>query len=167
MLMKIFYHEEPQLKLQKMKTIFDQATRDELIARIGQIQANAKPVWGKMDVDQMLRHNTYWNGWILGKGDFVYKQSLMGRIFGRMALKSMIRDDRPLDKNIPTSAQFMAHGKGGDLAREKDKWIELIRGYGDFDNPGFVHDFFGKMGREEIGVLVYKHTDHHLRQFNT
>jgi hypothetical protein len=27
------------------------------------------------------------------------------------------------------------------------------------------HPFLGKMNREEWGILVHKHIDHHLRQF--
>jgi hypothetical protein len=53
----------------------------------------------------------------------------------------------------------------GDLEAEKSKWVDLIKSYENFDNPDFIHDFFGKMTRTQIGVLVYKHCDHHLRQF--
>ena len=54
----------------------------------------------------------------------------------------------------------------GDIESEKKKWISLIEGYENYSNPGFIHDFFGKMTKEQIGILAYKHTDHHLRQFN-
>ena len=42
-----------------------------------------------------------------------------------------------------------------------------LNAYEHFNVTGFVHWFFGKMTREQIGQLVYKHTDHHLRQFNS
>jgi len=29
-----------------------------------------------------------------------------------------------------------------------------------------MHPFFGKMTKEQVGYLAYKHTDHHLWQFN-
>ena len=53
------------------------------------------------------------------------------------------------------------------ITHKKKEWILLIKGYESYSNPTFIHDFFGKMTREEIGLLVYKHTDHHLRQFNS
>lgn len=148
-----------------MKSIFDKATRDELITRIRLLNENNKPLWGKMNVYQMTKHNTYWNGWVLGKDNHTYKQSFMGKVFGKMALKSMIKDEKPFDKNIPTSYQFKMKETNGDLKSEKSKWISLTKDYENFNNPEFIHDFFGKMTKNQIGILVFKHTDHHLRQF--
>jgi|SRR5690606_1435942 len=148
-----------------MKTIFDQSIRNQLIERIKQINENHQAAWGKMNVFQMLQHNTYWNAWILGKNKATYKQSLLGKIFGKMALNKMLKDEKPFDKNVPTSRQFKAKKLSGDLTSEKAKWIYLIQEYENFSNPGFIHDFFGKMNKEQIGRLAYKHTDHHLRQF--
>lgn len=148
-----------------MKTIHDPHVRKQLIKRIEQIDGNRKAVWGKMTVFQMLRHNTYWNGWILGTEDHHYKQTFPGKIFGKIALRKMIRDEKPFDRNIPTSEEFKVREPHGDLEAEKSKWISLIGHYENYHNPGFVHGFFGKMTKEQIGVLVYKHSDHHLRQF--
>lgn len=148
-----------------MNTIFDSTIREQLVGRIKQVHLNDKAEWGKMNAFQMLKHNTYWNEWILGKGNHVYKQSLIGRVVGKMVLKNMIIDEKPIDKNIPTSAQFKAKELKGDFESEKSKFISLIYAYENFNNPNFIHDFFGTMTAEQIGVLVYKHTDHHLRQF--
>lgn len=41
---------------------------------------------------------------------------------------------------------------------------EIIRRINTLDD--FMHPFFGKITREQIGYLAYKHDDHHLRQFN-
>ncbi len=46
------------------------------------------------------------------------------------------------------------------------KLISLIEEYEDFSNHDFEHWFFGKMTKGQVGYFVYKHTDHHLRQFN-
>lgn len=148
-----------------MKTIFDKSIREQLISRIEQIDEHKKAAWGKMNVFQMLRHNTYWNGWILGTEEHTYKQAFIGKLFGKMALKRMIKDETLFDKNIPTSEQFKVKEAGANLEPEKAKWISLLNKYEGFNNPAFIHDFFGKMTKEQIGILVYKHTDHHLRQF--
>lgn len=148
-----------------MKSIFDAAARAELTQRIGRISDTDKAIWGKMNVYQMLLHNAYWNAWILGKGDFNYRQEFLGKIFGKMALRKMIKDDKPLDKNVPTSSQFKPASQTCDLEAEKANWISLTEAYETYENPAFIHDFFGSMSREEIGILAYKHSDHHLRQF--
>lgn len=148
-----------------MKTIFDKTAREELIKRISQVSENNQAEWGKMNIFQMLQHNTYWNGWILGTEPHTYRQEWLGKLFGKIALKSMIKNDKPFDKNVPTSDQFKVKARTCDLESEKAKWITLVNAYENFDNPDFIHDFFGKLSREQIGILAYKHTDHHLRQF--
>ncbi|WP_335965607.1 DUF1569 domain-containing protein [Galbibacter sp. PAP.153] len=148
-----------------MKTIFDKNIREQLIDRIDKISEENKAEWGKMNVFQMLKHNTYWNKWILGKENHSYKQAFLGKIFGKIALKKMIKDEKPFDKNVPTSAQFKVKESNGNIESEKADWILLLNEYERFNNPEFIHGFFGKMTKEQIGILVYKHTDHHLRQF--
>jgi hypothetical protein len=148
-----------------MKSIFDKSTREELIDRITSLNDNGSAQWGKMNAYQMVKHNTYWNGWILGKENHAYKQAFLGKVFGRLALRKMIQDEKPFDKHIPTSSQFQVKETKGDLEAEKLKWISLTQAYENYANPDFVHDFFGKMTQEQIGILVFKHSDHHLRQF--
>jgi Protein of unknown function (DUF1569) len=148
-----------------MKTIFDKTTREELICRIKTLNENNTAQWGKMNIYQMLKHCTIWDEWILGKNNQKYKQEFLGLIFGKMALKRMIKDERPFDRNVPTGSYFKIKEKNGNVEAEKKKWINLIEDYENYSNPGFIHDFFGKMTREQVGLLAYKHTDHHLRQF--
>jgi len=148
-----------------MKTIFDKTVREELIHRINLLTENNTAQWGKMNVYQMLNHCLIWDEWIQGKKQPVYKQVFIGFIFGKMALRKMIRDEKPFDKNIPTSTAFKVKATDGDIEALKKRWISFIEDYENYSNPGFIHDFFGKMTQEQVGILAYKHTDHHLRQF--
>ncbi len=148
-----------------MKGIFDNLVQEELIIRINSLSEVSEAQWGKMNVFQMVSHNTYWNNWVLGKDHHSYKQAFIGKIFGKTALRKMIKDEQPFDKNIPTSSQFKVKEMNGDLEAEKLKWVLLTKAYEEYENPDFIHDFFGKMTKEQIGILVYKHSDHHLRQF--
>lgn len=148
-----------------MKTIFDKTTREELISRIHALNGNNTAQWGKMNIYQMLKHCTIWEEWILGKNKPKYKQTFLGLIFGKMVLKKMTKDEKPLDRNTPTSSHFKVKERSGDVEAEKKKWINLIEDYENYSNPEFIHDFFGKMTKAQVGILAYKHTDHHLRQF--
>ena len=147
-----------------MKTILDKPTRDELIDRINTLNENSIAQWGKMSVSQMLKHCVQWEEMILGKR--VYKQSFIGKLFGKSALKGILKDDSKLKRNIPTDPAFKIK-ENGDIESEKTKWIALMEYHDHFSNPDFVHPFFGKMTKEQIGYLAYKHTDHHLKQFNS
>lgn len=86
-------------------------------------------------------------------------------MFGRLALKNLTKDDKPFARNVPTSTEFKISDPAGDVAAERTKWIAWLEEYDHYSNPGFIHDFFGRMSREQVGQLAYKHTDHHLRQF--
>ena len=95
------------------------------------------------------------------------KRAFIGKIFGRMALKSVLKDDKPLKRSTPTIPSLVIKEAIGNTALEKTKWIDSIEQYANFSNQNFVHVFFGKMTKEELGQLVYKHIDHHLRQFSS
>jgi len=147
-----------------MKTVFDKTTRDELINRIGTLGENSTAQWGKMNVYQMIKHCALWEEMAMGK--VRYKRAFVGRLFGRIALKKVLKDDAPLTRSTPTLPELRIT-ETGDVLAEKAKWISLIGEYEHFTDADFVHPFFGKMTKEQIGYLAYKHTDHHLRQFNS
>ncbi len=146
-----------------MKTIFDKVTRHELISRINTLNEYSIPQWGKMNIYQMLKHCTLCEEMYLGKTK--YKRAFIGRIFGKTGLKNLLRDESPISRNAPTSTKFKVRETNGNASSEKRKWISLIEEYGDYQNNNLVHWFFGKMTKEQVGYFVYKHTDHHLRQF--
>ncbi|MBS1729731.1 MAG: DUF1569 domain-containing protein [Bacteroidetes bacterium] len=144
-----------------MKSIFDKDVRDELIFRINSLNENSVAQWGKMNVAQMMKHCTQWDEMALGKKK--YKQSLLGKIVGKYALKNMMKEE-PMKKNLPTVPSFKITGDI-DFAKEKKKWLNLIDEYQHFSNDGFIHPFFGVMTKENTGQMIFKHIDHHLRQF--
>lgn len=148
-----------------MKTIFDNVTREELISRINMLHEDSTPQWGKMNVYEMLKHCTTYEQMMLGK--IRYKRSFLGRLFGKWALKDFVGDDRLIKRNVPTLPQLKVKGASGNVAAEKSKWIALLQEYRPANNANIVHAFFGELTHEQVGQLVYKHTDHHLRQFNS
>jgi len=146
-----------------MKTVFDQSTRLELIKRINSLNENSQAQWGKMTVYQMLKHCSKADEMFLGKKK--YKRVPLGFLLGKIVLKKILKDENPMQRNAPTHPEFRITGNG-DVEAEKRKWIEYIESYSQFSEAYYVHWFFGKMTKEQLGYLAYKHTDHHLRQFN-
>ncbi len=147
-----------------MKSVLDKTTRDELIKRIHSLNENSTAQWGKMNINQMLKHCTLCEEMYLGKKK--YKRAFIGRLLGRIGLKNLLKDEKPLGRNAPTSPAFRIKETNGDFASEKMKWVSLMEEYAQYSNNDFEHWFFGKMTIEQVGFFVYKHTDHHLRQFN-
>ena len=147
-----------------MKSIFDKATREELINRINSLNESKTAQWGKMNLYQMLKHCRLWEEMMQSKINL--KRAFVGRVFGRIALKTVLGNANPLKRNTPTVPSLIIKERGGDVEAEKKRWISNIEKYSGFDNDNFQHVFFGKMTKEQIGYMAYKHADHHLRQFN-
>jgi hypothetical protein len=145
-----------------MKSVFAKESRDELINRINLLNENSTAQWGKMNVSQMIKHCTQWDEMALGKR--IYKQSFIGKLFGKMALKDMVKDE-PIKRNLPTVPSFKIK-ENGNVEEEKSKLINSINEYASFSNENFIHPFFGRMTKENTGIMIYKHVDHHLKQFN-
>ena len=147
-----------------MKTIFDKGTKTELINRIDSLKENTPSTWGKMNAYQMVKHCRLWEEMMQSKINL--KRAFLGRIFGRIALKTVVGNTNPLKRNTPTIPSLIINERVGEFDIEKKGWISNIEKYASFDNDNFRHVFFGKMTKEQIGQMVYKHIDHHLRQFN-
>jgi len=146
-----------------MKTMLHLEEKNALIARITALTGTEKPLWGKMNVSQMVEHCIRYEEMMAG--DSKIKRGWLGFLFGKMALKSMIGDDKPLRHGMSTLKELTIEEANGDFEKQKGRWIGLLKGY---EHPGatkYIHPFFGKMTREQTGRLSYKHTDHHLRQF--
>ncbi len=146
-----------------MKSVFDSATRNELIARINSLTPESKALWGKMDVAQMINHCTIAED--MYSGAVEVKRVFIGRLIGKFILKQALKDETPFRKNSPTSPTLLKPTYTGNLEAQKAEWIKRVKQYENYTNSAFVHPFFGPLNKEQIGQLDYKHIDHHLRQF--
>ncbi len=146
-----------------MNSVFDPSTREKLVKRIYSLNQENNAQWGKMNVFQMLKHCTLCEEMFLGK--IKIKRVLIGRLLGKIILKKVLKDNSPFGKNSPTSPVLKTIGQNGDMDHQKKEWINCIEQYSNYNTTDFVHPFFGPMTKEQIGFFVYKHADHHLRQF--
>ena len=146
-----------------MKSVFEASTREELKKRINSLNEQSNAQWGKMDVFQMLKHCTLQEDMVSGK--IKIKRALPGRLFGGFMLKKVLKDERPFGKNSPTSSKLKTLNETGDIEHQKRELINRIEQYASYTHQNFIHPFFGPMTQEQIGFFVYKHLDHHLRQF--
>ena len=89
----------------------------------------------------------------------------IGYLIGKWALKQSLTNEDPIRKNSPTTGDFLITKVDTEFEQDKNKWISNLEKYANYNNPLFVHPFFRKMTKEQVGLLAYKHADHHLRQF--
>lgn len=147
-----------------MKTVFDVSVREELINRILLLNNEHTAQWGTMNVSQMLKHCNLCDEMFFGK--IMIKRVFIGRLIGPMLLKKALKDDQGFGKNSPTSLLLKTSGQQYDLDQQKRERIKSIEKFADYNNHNFVHPFFGPMTKDQVGFFAYKHSDHHLRQFN-
>ena len=147
-----------------MKSVFNAEDNLNLVSRIQRLTPDSQALWGKMNVGQMLGHLQ--QPIRVAVGDLVLKQSFIGFLFGKWALKKL-DGDKPFDKNMPTAPEFKIKVQP-DFATELHKVIAMVSRYA-ADGPSIItkepHPFFGKMTVTQWDNLQWKHLDHHLRQF--
>lgn len=147
-----------------MNSIYDKASNDFMIARINKLTPESKALWGKMNAAQMCRHCAIAIDIAFGKGDL--KVNFLMKLLGKM-LKKKVFYGGEMGKNSPTAKEFIITE---DLDLEKTK-AELITNFSRFASEGksviktMNHPFWGKMTYEDWDALMWKHTDHHLKQF--
>jgi len=147
-----------------MKTLFVPADCDEIRERVMALQPGNERQWGKMSPAQMMCHCA--RALEASTGDRPMKQKLIGKILGPL-VRSSIFGEKPFGKNGPTDPTFVVSDEK-DFAAERTRLTGLIDrfvGNGPEKAANYKHAFFGRLSGPEWGVLMYKHLDHHLRQF--
>ncbi len=149
-----------------MKNLFDAAVANHIKVRLGKLEPRSERLWGKMTAAQMMAHCSVSMQWAVG--DVVPERGPFHvRLLGRLVKPMVFRNDGPLRKNSPTAKSLIVSDER-DLAEERERLSGLIDKFavggaaGCTKNP---HSFFGRMTPEEWAILMYKHLDHHLRQF--
>lgn len=148
-----------------MRNLFDPAAKQSVLSRLQALSASSARQWGKMNVSQMLAHCSA--ALERGTGDVPAKQLLIGKIFAPFVRKSIL-GDKPFSKNSPTDPGFVVTDER-DFHRERERLTGLVSRFcerGPSEAAKHVHSFLGRMSGDDWGVMMYKHLDHHLRQFS-
>ena len=100
-------------------------------------------------------------------GDKKPPRVLAGRVFGWIVKPLALKDDAPMRRNSPTIPDLVIQDER-DLGRERERLAGLIDRFAAGGPAGCTqhpHSFFGPLTPDEWAILMYKHLDHHLRQF--
>lgn len=148
----------------RMKNLFQADAVDEVISRIDKLQPTTQRQWGKMDVAQMMAHCSA--GLDMASGRLVRPRALVGRLFGPFA-RPILSNEKPFSKNSPTDKKLVISDQR-DFSREQEQLKTRVREFhqgGEAQCTKHPHPFFGPLTPHEWGTGMYKHLDHHLRQF--
>jgi hypothetical protein len=148
----------------KMKNLFQPDAVNEVISRIDRLQPTTQHQWGKMEVAQMMAHCSATLD--MASGRLIVPRPLIGRILGPF-VRSSFTNEKPFSKSSPTDKKFVIADKR-DFAREQEQLKVRIRQFhqgGEAQCTKHPHSFFGSLTPQEWAIGMYKHLDHHLRQF--
>jgi hypothetical protein len=133
--------------------------------RLARLRPDSARQWGTMNAAQAVAHCAMSMEWAVG--DRIPPRMALASILGRIIKPKVLGDDAPLRRNSPTAKDLVVPDQR-DLEAERNRLRGLIDRFvaagpaGCTRNP---HSFFGRMKPDEWAILMYKHLDHHLRQF--
>ena len=148
-----------------MRSIFEPNAGQAIKQRISRLRPESERLWGKMNAAQAVAHLSI--GIEQAVGDVLPPRLLIGRLIGGYVKSKALSGDTPMRRNSPTVPGF-AVLDDRDFLAERDRLnglIDRVIAGGPATCTAHPHSFFGKMTPEQWGILMYKHLDHHLRQF--
>ncbi len=148
-----------------MKNLFEAATADEVKARTGRLRQDSERQWGKMNAAQAVAHCAA--SMEMAVGDRLPERMFLGRVIGGFIRPMLLGNDDPMRRNSPTMPGLVVSDER-QLEPERARLCALIDRFAAGGPQGCTthpHSFFGRLNPQEWAILMYKHLDHHLRQF--
>ncbi|HEX8152134.1 MAG TPA: DUF1569 domain-containing protein [Thermoanaerobaculia bacterium] len=143
-----------------MKSLWNETDRAALLRRVQSVGAHSQRQWGTMSADGMLSHLL--QSLQMMKGDLPVKSKKLPLRF--FPLKQLVIYFLPFPKGAPTAPELLpANPRALDVCHgEIAKLFDALVAH---RGPWPEHPAFGKLSHRAAGVLIYRHFDHHLRQF--
>ncbi len=148
-----------------MRNLYEPAAAQEVKERIARLQPASARQWGTMNAAQALAHCAASMEWAVD--DRIPPRPGLASILGRIIKPKVLGDDAPIRRNSPTAKDLIVPDQR-DLEAERERLCALIDRFTAAGPAGCTthpHSFFGRMTPNEWAILLYKHLDHHLRQF--
>jgi hypothetical protein len=146
-----------------MKTMWEAPRQREIRERVARLSPESRGSWGKMSAPQMVCHLA--ESLKMALGDLPCAPKKVPIRYP--PLKQLIVYIAPFPKNVPTAPELIARSPRAWQADvdELQALVDRFVARGSEATRWPEHPAFGKLSRRAWGVLVYRHMDHHLRQF--
>ncbi len=144
-------------------SMWDPAVRSSFVERVKTLTAGTKPGWGKFSASGMLAHLNDSYRMCLGELE-VPSKNLPLRY---TPIKQLVIYVLPFPKGAPTAPQLLARCSTAVLDDERQAMVSMLDRLGKVTPSDALqeHPAFGVLTYKDYGVLMARHTDHHLRQF--
>lgn len=134
-----------------------------MIDRAGRLKDHTRPAWGKLNASGMMAHLN--DSYRMALGDLKVKSKNLPLRYP--VIKQLVIYALPFPKGAPTAPELIARCGGAVLADEHQAYVELMSRLGAVREGATLvdHPAFGSLTHRAYGVLIARHTHHHLRQF--
>jgi hypothetical protein len=150
---------------QRFPNLFTPLALVQLQARIDQLQPDSRPLWGKMNVSQMLAHCC------IPFEQALHMQhdgpNMLMKIVLRLFFKKSMINEVPYRHNLPTAPSFIIDDERSFEAEQfrLKQLLQTFSSKGEAHFEGKKQITLGALSAKAWNNLMYKHLDHHLRQF--
>jgi hypothetical protein len=145
-----------------MKSVFNGPDHRSLQDRVQRLKPDRKPQWGTMSAAQMVAHLC--DSLRMASGELEVAPKKLPLRYS--PLKELVLYILPIPKGAPTAPELISR-KPRDWTEEvadlRDQLNGIVQRGGEALSP--EHPAFGSLSTRQWGVLIYRHMDHHLRQF--
>jgi hypothetical protein len=149
-----------------MPTAFDPVCRQELVTRFLALTPDTPARWGRFTALKMASHVT--DAVRMATGDLDVRAKAPG-ILKTAFVRWLVIHVLPFPKGAPTAPALLERGNTTPLQLDAERAtfsalldkVAARQGTGAWPD----HPAFGRMTERDWGVLVYRHVDHHFRQF--
>ena len=148
-----------------MKNLFEPTTKEQILSRIDKLTPNAMARWGKMNVNQGMRHMAMAFDIATGKLD---PTPAAVPPMPKWLLKFFLLNAKPPKERAETFKEMNTVANGinpTDFEAERNNLKKAIEMFSTATSLIPENKLAGKFSKDNWGKLNYNHTDHHLRQF--
>lgn len=149
-----------------MENLLNQKDKELLLERISKVTDDLKADWGKMNANEMIVHLADPLRVALGEKNSEFIKSE----YSEPGLRHEIIYKLEWPKDSPTSPEFI-RGQSGtepvDFQNDMKTLTEVLKKFCDKNEEirFSVHPTFGDISNKDWGRLMWRHMDHHLKQF--
>lgn len=148
-----------------LPNIFSKEETQKMLSRIEKLTSETQPLWGKMNVAQMLAHCAV--TYELTDESKYKKPNALLKFFLKLFVKNSVVNEIKYPKNSRTAPYFLITDQR-QFEQEKKRLTNHItetQNLGEAFFDGKESYSFGKLTKAEWNNMFYKHLDHHLAQF--
>lgn len=147
-----------------MKSLWNAADAAEIRNRIQKLSPDSTRKWGTMTVSQMERHMVI--AYQAATGEMTLQADSLQKLASIGFMRKLIIEVMPWPKSLPTAKDFIV-SSDPDFKESHAAFSKVFEEFVCKNSSSTFgsHPLFGKMPYQQWGKLMYKHTDHHLKQF--